>query len=158
MPKIIESSQTGKIVLFLYPTPKFRMLPSTLYNNVGRIICINPYKNKNSIIDTNMVLLCANCLNMLSLYYYIATLHFHIFTFFDNKKCKNNNNENNNNNNNNNNNLIINYHLGLVLPHKDHRYSILLQLQSCHFQHHQCHPLFLDHLNNHPCIVASFAQ
>jgi hypothetical protein len=54
----------GNIVLFLYPTPNVRMLPSVLYKNAGRIICINPYTHKNKTIETNMELLRTNCLNM----------------------------------------------------------------------------------------------
>ena len=49
----MANNQTGKIVLFLYPTPKCFKLPSLLYKNAGETIWIEPNKNKNKMIENN---------------------------------------------------------------------------------------------------------
>jgi hypothetical protein len=52
MPKIMDSNQIGKMVLFLNPTPNCRMLPSVLYKNFGCAICSGININKNNNIAT----------------------------------------------------------------------------------------------------------
>ena len=54
MPKIIDNNQIGKIVLFLYPIPNSRILPSALYKNAGFAICIVVKRTINRIIATRV--------------------------------------------------------------------------------------------------------
>lgn len=52
----MDNNHTGRNVLFLYPTPNSRKLPSFLNKNPGFEIIINAKNDKNKIIDTRRVL------------------------------------------------------------------------------------------------------
>jgi len=54
MPKMIDRSHIGKMVLFLYPIPNSRILPSILYKNPGFPICIVVKRTINRIIETSV--------------------------------------------------------------------------------------------------------
>jgi hypothetical protein len=54
MPKIMDNNQMGKMVLFLNPTPNWRILPSVLYKNLGCARCIEININKNNNIATTV--------------------------------------------------------------------------------------------------------
>ena len=53
MPKMIASNHIGKMVLFLYPIPNGRMLPSDLYKNVGFHNKMVAYTTINKKMDTS---------------------------------------------------------------------------------------------------------
>jgi len=54
MPKTIDINQIGKMVLFRYPIPNSRRLPSILYKNPGFPIVIVPKITKNNNMATSV--------------------------------------------------------------------------------------------------------
>ena len=50
----MDNNQMGRIVLFLNPTPNWRILPSVLYKNLGCARCIGININKNNKIATTV--------------------------------------------------------------------------------------------------------
>ena len=76
IPNTIDRSHIGKIVLFLYPTPKSRRLPSVLYKNAGLYICIVANRMTKIIIDTRGKFSLSSCfiLYILTKYYFILHL------------------------------------------------------------------------------------
>ena len=74
---MIENNQTGKIVLFLYPTPNSLREPSLLYKNPGFSICTTIKIVKNIIIATKVTLFLINDLNI----YIIITFFLQFYTF-----------------------------------------------------------------------------
>ena len=64
MPRIIDNSQIGKIVLFLYPTPNSLKLPSGLYKNTGFIVCTIQKIITNKTIAATVTFSAINCLNI----------------------------------------------------------------------------------------------
>ena len=51
MPKTSDINQIGKIVLFLYPTPNSRILPSFLNRKSGLVQKVIPNKIENIIME-----------------------------------------------------------------------------------------------------------
>ena len=61
---MIDINQMGKIVLFLYPTPNSRKLPSDLYINAGFDVWIIPNNIINNIIAAVVTFSAINNLNI----------------------------------------------------------------------------------------------
>lgn len=60
IPKRMEKSHIGIIVLFLYPTPNSRILLSILYKKCGLIIGTNENITIKIIMDTKVLLFLIN--------------------------------------------------------------------------------------------------
>ena len=60
---MMENNQIGNIVLFLYPIPKTRKLPSDLNNNEGFVNCIIKKIQIKRIIEINVMISFINSLD-----------------------------------------------------------------------------------------------
>ena len=60
---MMENNQIGNIVLFLYPIPKTRKLPSDLNKNTGFVNCIIKKIQTKRIIEINVMFSFINSLD-----------------------------------------------------------------------------------------------